>query len=116
MPITPERMAQEKRLRIRLAVAAYDYEIMNGILGLMTDNEFDFNCQQVSLDIPTGSPPHDKWWIDNFDPSTGQWVYHYPDHVGLARIWHSLRSIQIEGKQINDTTIECASVLLRGKP
>lgn len=114
MPVTPERMAQEKRLRIRLAVAAYDYEIMNGILGLMTDNEFDFNCQQVDLDVPTGSPNHDKWWRDNFDPSTGQWVYGYPDHVGLARIWHSLRQSQKQGVQPDERSVESASVLLRG--
>lgn len=97
MPYTPEQMAAEKRLRIRLALAAYDYEMMHGALGIMTDLEFDYKCKQVNLDCPTGNSKMDDWFRNNFDPSTGQWVWNHPDTIGLARIWHQLKRAKDQG-------------------
>lgn len=81
----------ENRRRIRLAMAAYAYEILND--SIMLDHEFDDECRRVDLTIDTAYPHWDDWWRENFDPSTGLWIHQHPDHAGLHRLIEQRRGL-----------------------
>jgi hypothetical protein len=57
----------EIRLRIKLCVAAYAYEVEND--SIMSDHEFDEKCKSVNLNVSTGNRKLDNWFKKNFDPS-----------------------------------------------
>jgi hypothetical protein len=67
----------EIRLRIKLCVAAYAYEVEND--SIMSDHEFDEKCKSVNLNVSTGNRKLDNWFKKNFDPSTGQWIHRHPE-------------------------------------
>lgn len=67
-----------------VAVAAYAYEFLN--TPIMTDAQFDRMCLRIKTERSTGNRKLDKWFIQNFDPSTGMWVHKHPDKAGLERI------------------------------
>lgn len=71
----------ETKNRIKLAVAAYAYEVLN--LPIMTDGEFDDLAKKIDLTINTRRPDLDKWFRENFSPSTGMWVLNHPDRRRL---------------------------------
>lgn len=77
----------EKQRRIKVAVAAYLYEVCD--LTWISDAEFDALCLTVDVSQETGNPVMDQWFKDNFDPSTGMWVHIHPDQKGLHRIARS---------------------------
>lgn len=62
---------------MRLGAAAYAYEIDND--PIMSDEEFDHGCRLIDLRIFTTRPDLDKFWQENFDPSTGMWIYKHPE-------------------------------------
>lgn len=76
---------KERRLRIRLAVAAYAYEICSE--PIMSDSEFDSLCLRVNLSADTGNNKMDAWFRDNFNPSTGQWIHKHPELTGIIYLW-----------------------------
>lgn len=76
-----EKVERERARRIKLAVAAYAYEIDDK--SLMTDHEFDKECRMINPDLDTGNPLLDKFFREKFDPSTGMWIH---DHPELDRI------------------------------
>jgi hypothetical protein len=71
--------AKEKqtKLRIKLSVAAYAYEIENS--EIMSDAEFDKKCLEVDTSIDTGHEVMDRFFREQFDPSTGQWIHLHPE-------------------------------------
>lgn len=73
------------RLRIRLSVAAYAYEICND--SIMSDSEFDQQSLLIDPSIETGNPKLDKFFKEEFDPSTGQWIHKHPELNGIVRIY-----------------------------
>jgi len=73
------------RLRIRLSVAAYAYEICNE--SIMTDHEFDKKCLEIDPSIETGNKKMDKFFKEEFDPSTGQWIHKHPELAGIINIY-----------------------------
>ena len=73
------------RLRIRLSVAAYAYEICND--SIMSDSEFDRQCLLIDPSIETGNAKLDKFFKEEFDPSTGQWIHKHPELNGIVRIY-----------------------------
>lgn len=79
----------ETRLRIRLAVAAWAYEMHAD--PLMSDAEYDRLSRQVDLDKSTARSDMDMWFIENFSPDTGVWVRSHPDQAGLERLYRQLR-------------------------
>lgn len=74
----------ETKNRIKLAVAAYAYEVLN--LPIMTDSEFDDLAKKIDLTVNTRRPDLDKWFRGNFSPSTGMWVLNHPDRRILDTI------------------------------
>lgn len=78
-----ELISKQIRLRIRLSVFAYAYEFANE--SLISDAEFDALCLQVDPSIETGNAKMDKFFKEQFNPSTGQWIHKHPE---LAKIVH----------------------------
>jgi hypothetical protein len=74
----------EIRNRIRVAVAAYAYEVEND--PILSDAEFDALCLTINPEADTGNPDTDKFFREEFDPNTGSWVHRHPNKEGLARI------------------------------
>lgn len=79
-----ERVCQETRKRIRVAVAAWAYEVLEQTI--MSDSEFDELAKSIDLSIDTRRPDLDKWFRKNFQPYTGSWVYGHPDRQRLDHI------------------------------
>lgn len=79
----------ETRLRIRLAVAAWAYEMHAD--PLMSDAEYDRLSRQVDLDKSTENNEMDEWFIANFTPDSGMWVRSHPGRDGLERLYRLLR-------------------------
>lgn len=79
----------ETRLRIRLAVYAWAYEMHDD--PLVSDAEFDRLARAVDLSKTTARPDLDAWFRENFDPSTGIWVRSHPEPDGLERVYRMLR-------------------------
>ena len=64
-------------IRMRLAAAAYAYEIDND--PIISDAEFDYACTLIDLRIDTTRPDLDDYFREHFDPSTGMWIYKHPE-------------------------------------
>lgn len=76
---------KERRLRIKLSVAAYAYEYMND--SIISDAEFDKMCLQVKKDVDTGNKVCDNYFRNKFDASTGQWIRHHPELDKIAILY-----------------------------
>ena len=76
---------KERRLRIKLSVAAYAYEYMDD--SIISDGEFDKLCLQVNKKIDTGHKVCDNYFKQHFDPSTGQWIRHHPELDKIAILY-----------------------------
>lgn len=79
-----DRVSLETRKRIRVAVAAWAYEVLD--VSIMTDAEFDELAKSIDLSIDTRRPDLDKWYRKNFKSYTGSWVHGHPDRVRLNQI------------------------------
>lgn len=71
--------------RIRLAVWAYAYEFES--MSLVSDARFDTEARKVNLSLDTPRPDLDKWWRENFDPSTGMWIHKHPELSLVKKIY-----------------------------
>lgn len=79
----------ETRRRIRLALWAFAYEFEND--PLVPDGTFDDECKKVNLQITTDNAIMDKWWRENFNPSTGQWIRKHPELEKIRKIYENTR-------------------------
>ena len=75
------------RNRIRLAVAAYAYEIVSD--PIMSDAEFDELALTIRPRELTGAPLPDLFFLESFEPHTGSWIYDHPDLPGIARLYET---------------------------
>ena len=66
------KISEEIKRRIKVSVAAYAYEMKNE--SIMTDEQFDLECKKIDVTITTGNDIMDKWFKQEFDPCTGQWI------------------------------------------
>ena len=90
--LTPEPHpdpCRETGRRIRVAVAAWAYEVHND--PIMTDAEFDALARSICVDRSTRRSDMDEWFVLNFKPDTGMWVHQHPEHAGLERIYQMLK-------------------------
>lgn len=78
-------LEKEIKLRIKLCVAAYAYEIEN--TSIVCDAEFDNMCAEVNLKNTTGNRKIDRWFKQNFDPSTGQWIHSHPELNRIKQLY-----------------------------
>lgn len=76
---------QEKRNRIRLAVAAWAYEKHS--CSFLTDAAYEILSYSIRPSVSTGNRKLDTFFRTKFDPCTGQWVNAHPDRAGLERLW-----------------------------
>jgi hypothetical protein len=74
----------ERRRRIRVAVWAYAYEVLD--VSLVCDHRFDAECKLIDPTVLTGKPRLDQWFAKEFAAHTGQWVHKHPDLKHLAAL------------------------------
>lgn len=79
-----DRVCLETRRRIRVAVAAWAYEVLQD--PIMDDAEFDELAKSIDLSIDTRRPDLDKWYRKNFQSYTGSWVHGHPERTRLNQI------------------------------
>ena len=95
-PIPSELMAEieyQKRIRIRLSLAAYAYEKKN--YSVMSDAEFDSLSKEVNPSTLTGHPVMDKFFKEHFSPDTGMWINSHPELDKLASLYYTLKKRKI---------------------
>ena len=80
---------QQTRARIRLAVAAWAYEVHDD--PILTDAEFDALALSIDVRESTSRPDLDEWFRENFNPSTGMWVHNHPETTALESIYRMIR-------------------------
>ena len=80
------KVEKEIRLRIRLSVAAWAYEVADS--AIMTDHDFDRLCLEVDTSIDTGNAKLDKFFREEFSPHTGVWVRKHPEQHKLKFIYY----------------------------
>tara|TARA_Y100000389_G_scaffold204607_1_gene258311 strand:- start:1893 stop:2153 length:261 start_codon:yes stop_codon:yes gene_type:complete len=80
-----DRKSEEIKRRIKLCIAAYAYEVKND--SIMPDSTFDEECKKVDVTITTGNDKMDKWFKDEFDPCTGQWIHSHPEKNRLEELY-----------------------------
>lgn len=80
----------EKSLRTRLAMAAYAYEFKDH--SIMTDEEFDRLSRLVDVSVETDRPEIDKFFKEEFNPSTGMWIWKHPDLENIAKKYSEIFS------------------------
>jgi hypothetical protein len=85
---TPEACTQ-RRTRIRLALAAYAYEFHAD--PIMSDANFDLLSNTVDVSVETGVPDLDWFFMEEFDPSTGQWIHKHPELDKLKSLYWRLK-------------------------
>lgn len=94
----------ERRRRIRLSLAAYAYEFDNN--SIMSDADFDKLALQIKPELSTIEEYQlpeqkdryrllDKFFQDEFQPDTGQWVHKHPELNKLANLYKKLYNIKI---------------------
>lgn len=76
---------KERRRRIQVSVAAYAYEVLSE--SIMSDADFDKLCLEIQPQINTGNKVLDKFFREEFNPSTGQWVHIHPEKEKLQLIY-----------------------------
>lgn len=81
------KVEKERRRRIKLAVAAYAYEVLN--TEVISDQVFDKMCLEVDLKVDTGNKKLDSYFKKRFDPSTGQWIHKHPELDKIAAIYNT---------------------------
>ena len=86
-PIWGSEIEKQVRLRIRLSVAAYAYEMCDE--SIMPDADFDAQCLLIDPSIETGNKKMDKFFKEKFNPSTGQWIHKHPELTGIIHIYKS---------------------------
>jgi len=95
-PIPSELMAEieyERRIRIRISLAAYAYEKKN--YSFMNDAEFDALAKEVNTSIKTGNSVMDKFFKEQFSPDTGMWINSHPELDKIKELYNSLKKRKI---------------------
>jgi hypothetical protein len=82
-------LEQEIKNRIDVAVYAYSYEIEHE--SLISDAEYDKLALSINPQVQTGNKVMDDFFLNEFDPCTGSWIYNHPNIEMLKRIYHIKR-------------------------
>lgn len=75
----------EIKKRIKASVYAFAYEYDSN--SLISDSEFDALCFSIDPSISTGNEVMDKFFREEFTPSTGMWIRKHPDIAGVQRVY-----------------------------
>jgi len=88
---TSDKIRLEIQKRIRISVAAYAYELQDD--SLIDDFHFDRLCLEIDPNIDTGNAAIDKFFKEEFDPCTGQWIHSHPHMDRLEQIYIYMKEI-----------------------
>lgn len=92
-------VCEERRRRIRVAVAAYAYEVMSD--PIMTDAEYDALALKIDVSARTGNEELDEFFKKEFDPSTGSWVHGHPELHEIVKIYRRMKErFSVDFKEI----------------
>jgi hypothetical protein len=100
----------ERKNRIRVALFAYAYEVMDDPIA--SDSDFDSLCLKINPNVITDNPVMDRFFKEEFNPSTGMWIYKHPEWEGIARIYTSITgkpSIPIRQNVFHEAPITSAT-------
>lgn len=78
----------ERHRRIRLALWAYSYEVLD--TPLVSDDKFDEECRLVDVSMSTGNPLMDNFFKSHFQPHTGQWIHFHPELAKVEKLCRML--------------------------
>jgi hypothetical protein len=53
----------------------------------MSDHEFDQLALSIDLSVDTGNVDMDFWFICNFQPHTGSWIWKHPNLQRLEELY-----------------------------
>lgn len=81
----------ERRNRIQLSIAAYAYEIMDD--PLISDADFDAAAFSIQPEMDTGHPVLDKFFREEFSPSTGMWIRKHPELSGILDRYRFIKEL-----------------------
>lgn len=73
----PSPIEVERRNRIMIALYAYAYEFESD--PLVDDGTFDALALKINKEVDTGHPVMDKFFKEEFEPDTGQWIHKHPE-------------------------------------
>lgn len=86
-------VCQETRNRIMLSLYAYAYEFEN--TSLVSDNEYDKLSYLIDITKKTGNKKLDKFFVEHFNPCTGQWIHKHPELDKLKQRYNRLYATPI---------------------
>lgn len=78
------KYCKQTRLRIKVSLAAYAYEILNQ--PIMSDGDYDRLARRIDPSKLTGNKVLDDFFRKHFKPHTGMWIHDHPDKAGLQNI------------------------------
>lgn len=81
---TPTTSEIETRRRIKLSMWAYAYEFLNS--PVVSDADFDAECEKIDLSVATARPDMDAWWCKEFQTCTGAWIHNHPELSRIAML------------------------------
>jgi hypothetical protein len=85
-PAWGTHVEKEIRRRIKLSIAAYAYEFEDD--SIISDAEFDSICLEVQPKLMTGNGKMDRFFLNHFDPSTGQWIRKHPEVHRIKELYY----------------------------
>lgn len=75
---------KQTRLRIKVALAAYAYEVLSQ--PIMSDGEYDRLARRIDPTKLTGNKVMDDFFRHHYAAHTGSWIHSHPNKPGLANI------------------------------
>lgn len=90
---------RETRNRIRVAIAAYAYEVEAD--PIMSDAEYDALSRQIDPRKPTCNLRLDQFFRQHFSAHTGSWIHQHPDLAGVRRLYLMVREGDPPGRSAN---------------
>lgn len=78
------KYCKQTRLRIKISLAAYAYEVLNE--SIMPDGDYDRLARRIDPSKLTGNKILDDFFRREYSPHTGVWIHGHPDKAGLQNI------------------------------
>lgn len=80
------KVNKQRMWRIKVALAAYAYEIENK--PIISDAEYDELCKKINVKKKTGRL--DEWFKENYSSDTGQWIHRHPELDKIKQLYTRL--------------------------
>ena len=80
----------ERKRRINVSLWAYAYEVKSD--PMVDDATFDRECAAVQPKLATGNRKLDRFFLEEFAPHTGQWIWKHPELHKIATLYTRVRN------------------------